>query len=353
MGLLAIAACLAMQTIDYREAGIRLLDKIHAGYTRHGKLCEWVDGAGVQSKDPAFTWDLAVYLSALAQAMQHDAKRYGPEFKHVFESMEPYGERVLGGFGYSDLPNLKKSDRYYDDNEWLGIALLEAYKADPQPAYLKRVEEIYAWIVSAETAELGGGLFWRENARTEKNTCSNAPAAVMAFKLYAATNDEKYLRFGVRALKWCSKLQDSDGLFLDHKSLDGKIERTKWTYNSALPIRANAELYRLTKRREYLDEAKRIGHASIAHWVDPATGAIKDEASFAHHLADAWLDLASVDPAGPWSAAAIRAIDFAYHASSGGLFGSRWDSTGDPMGQRKLIFQASMARALWHAARKA
>lgn len=334
---------------DYRKEAAELFRRIEAKYSQGGRFYEWVDESGKRSKAPAYAWDMGVTLSALAAAIRLDPNQYTPKFERAFKSLEPYGSKTLGGFGYSDLPNLEEPDRFYDDNEWIGIALMEAHASTKNSEYLKRTDEIFRWLLSAESSDLGGGLFWHEKERNTKNTCSNAPGIVMAMKLYQATQNREYLDFATRTMAWTKTLQDTDGLYLDHISLDGKVDKTKWTYNSALMIRANLEFYRVTRKTEYLSEAKRISSAAIAYWVDPKTGAIKDEASFAHHLADALLELSEFDAKGPWRSVAVRAIRYAYNdtASKSGLFGLRWDKYVTREGRHLLLYQSGMARALW------
>ncbi|MFI5385280.1 MAG: glycoside hydrolase family 76 protein [Fimbriimonadales bacterium] len=165
------------------------------------------------------------------------------------------------------------------------------------------------------------------------------------------TGKNSYLTTAKNLYAWLAKLTDSDGLMLDHIDLSGKIERTKWTYNSALTVEAGASLFQITGDRKYLSDAKRTAEAAKARWIDPIAGAIKDEAAFAHHLADAFLALGQVDRGGDWGAVARRSIEFAYsNTGKDGLFGSRWDRYAARDSKFILLWQASMARGLLRAA---
>src|SRR5207249_9276278 len=62
------------------------------------------------------------------------------------------------------------------------------------------------------------------------------------------------------------------------------------TYNSALMLRANLDLYRQTRRANYLDEAKRIGKAAD-FFGDKQTGVFRDPLKWAHFMVEADLDL--------------------------------------------------------------
>ena len=77
----------------------------------------------------------------------------------------------------------------------------------------------------AKDDALGGGIYWKESPRDSKNTCSNAPAVVLALKLYQVTNDPSYLETGKEVYKWVkSKLQDpADYLYWDCIKIDGTV----------------------------------------------------------------------------------------------------------------------------------
>ena len=68
------------------------------------------------------------------------------------------------------------------------------------------------------------------------------------------------------------------------------MKRGKLTYNSALMLRADLDLYRQTGRTNYLDEAKRI--AKAADWFcDKQTGVFRDPLKWSHFMLEADLDL--------------------------------------------------------------
>jgi hypothetical protein len=54
------------------------------------------------------------------------------------------------------------SDRYYDDNVWLGIDFLESYRLTGNRDYLNKSIETWQFIISGWTEEQGGGIFWCE-----------------------------------------------------------------------------------------------------------------------------------------------------------------------------------------------
>src|SRR5204863_831429 len=67
-------------------------------------------------------------------------------------------------------------------------------------------------------------------------------------------------------------------------------KRGELTYNSALMLRANLELYRQTGRANYLDEAKRIGKAAD-FFLNKQTGVYRDPLKWSQFMVEADLDL--------------------------------------------------------------
>lgn len=91
-----------------------------------------------------------------------------------------------------------ESDRFYDDNVWLALDFLEAYKLTKNQSFLDRSETLWNFILSGWDNQLGGGIYWCEQKKGSKNTCSNAPTAVLAFKLFEATRDSSFFKWGMK-----------------------------------------------------------------------------------------------------------------------------------------------------------
>ena len=168
-----------------------------------------------------------------------------------------------------------ESDRFYDDNVWLALDFCESYMLTKNPDYLKKSIETWKFVISGWDNKLGGGIYWCEQKKESKNTCSNAPGSVLALKIYEATKDTAFLNWGVRIYNWTkTNLQDTtDYLYFDNKSLSGKIGRQKYTYNSGQMLQAAAMLYKLTGQKTYLEEAQQIAKSAINHFTENFTTA--------------------------------------------------------------------------------
>ncbi len=178
-----------------------------------------------------------------------------------------YDKRAPAGYA-SYVNSAPQSDRFYDDNIWLGIDYTDLYLLTKEKKYLQKATEIWRFVESGMDDKLGGGIYWCEQRKESKNTCSNAPAIVMLAKLYEATNDKAYLDQAEQLYAWTKKnlLDPSDYLYFDNIALNGKVEKTKYPYNSGQMIQAGALLFKLTKQDQYLLDAQNVAKASYDYF---------------------------------------------------------------------------------------
>ena len=347
--LLAGSSARAQSAAEFRGWGIETLTQIETEFAlpqRH--LYADKIAPGQPAKHPAFMWGCGVELSALVAASKVDGKMWKPRLKNYFNGLNVYWQDAKGTIGYNVLPMPSPPDRYYDDNEWIAIALCDAYDLTKEKAYLTRAEETMTFILSAEDDKFGGGIYWKEEKKS-KNTCSNGPAIVGALRLYQVTGKHAYFDAALRIYRWTNlHLQDTDGLYFDNVNASGKVEKMKWTYNTALMLRANCLFYTETRNKIYLAEAQRIAKASEAHWFRADTGAINDPGIFAHLLCEAFLALYQTDHNPHWRTITQKALQYVHSQvrSTSGYYSDRWEKPNDqPITEAKLIQQASAARA--------
>lgn len=232
-------------------------------------------------KQPAFNWGVGVMLSALNAAAQVDAK-YRPWLREYADATRVY----WNDGGYDVLPAPKPKDRYYDDNAWMALALLETHQVLGDQKYLDWSQQALEFALAGRAKD--GGVYWRESDRASRNTCSCAPVAAACFLMYKQTKEQRYLFYGKEIFDWTSKhLRDpKDGLMWDNISNSGKIEKTKWTYNSALMIRAHDLLKGLDPKTA--DDYGSLAPAATKRWL-PEGKTISDPGRFSHLLFEALL----------------------------------------------------------------
>lgn len=211
----------------------------------------------------SYLWPYSGTFSAVNALYEASGEKKYKELldKRVLPGLEEYFDVRREPHAYSSyIRSAPLSDRFYDDNVWLGIDFTDLYQMTNEPRYLQKARLIWDFIESGMDDRLGGGIYWCEQKKESKNTCSNAPGAVLALKLFKATGDSLYFSRGEELYKWTQKhLQDStDCLYFDNIRLDGKIGMAKFAYNSGQMMQAAALLYQLTREPAYLTDAQNI-----------------------------------------------------------------------------------------------
>lgn len=222
---------------------------------------------GKKANAYSYLWPYSGSLSAqVARYETKGDKRILQDIKKkVLPGLEAYYD-VRSPVGYASyVRTAPQSDRFYDDNIWLGIDFADLYLQTKDRAFLRKAEEIWKFVESGMDTKLGGGIYWCEQKKESKNTCSNAPAVVYLLKLYQGTKNKTYLDQAIQLYEWTKEnLQDpEDHLYYDNITLTGKVNKTKFPYNSGQMLQAAALLYDLTKSTSYLTDAQAI--ASSAH----------------------------------------------------------------------------------------
>lgn len=211
----------------------------------------------------SYLWPYSGTFSAVNALFEatHDKKYLRLLDKRVLPGLEEYFDTQRTPNAYSSyIQTAPASDRFYDDNVWLGIDFTDIYQITGEQKYLDKAQLIWKFIESGTDNLLGGGIYWCEQKKESKNTCSNVPGSVLAFKLFKATNDSVYFKQGKDLYEWTQKnLQDStDYLYFDNIRLDGKIGKAKFAYNSGQMMQSAALLYQLTQNPIYLKEAQNV-----------------------------------------------------------------------------------------------
>lgn len=229
----------------------------------------------------SYLWPFSGTLSAAAAIMETDPSYADTLENRVLPGLEEYFDTTREPHAYSSYINTAPaSDRFYDDNIWLGIDFTDLYLMTSDSMYLDKAEMIWKFIESGMDDRLGGGIYWCEQKKGSKNACSNAPGSVFALKLYKATGDSHYLSQGKSLYEWTyNTLRDTtDNLYLDNISLSGKIQTWKFAYNSGQMVQAGALLYEATGDKAYLEQAQRTAASCYDFFFEDYTA--EDGSSF-------------------------------------------------------------------------
>lgn len=171
---------------------------------------------------------------------------------------------------------------YYDDMQWMALAWLRAYDMTGAQMYRESVADLWEDIRGGWNEHMGGGIAWRKNQLDYKNTPANAPAAILAARLFQRFGDEADLAWAQEIYDWNKRtLTDPiDGFVWDgiNRLGDEKIDMNwQFTYCQGVFIGAGLELYICTGDSAYLEDACRTATAVKNRLCDTATGMLPDE----------------------------------------------------------------------------
>ena len=305
----------------------------------------------------SYLWPYSGTFSAVNALFEatHDKKYKKLLDSRVLPGLEEYfdTQRVPNAYS-SNIRTAPASDRFYDDNVWLGIDFTDTYQMTQEPKYLDKAQLIWKFIESGTDSILGGGIYWCEQKKESKNTCSNAPGSVLALKLFKATNDSSYFEKGKKLYEWTQRnLQDStDYLYFDNIRLDGKIGKAKFAYNSGQMMQSAALLYQLTKNPIYLKDAQNIATDCFNYFFTDFTPATNEEAFRMLKKGDIWftavmlrgfIELYRIDKDKTYINAFNKSLSYAWDNArdENGLFNT--DLSGKSKDQKKwLLTQAAM-----------
>jgi len=289
---------------------------------------------------PDYIWLQSVMFSNLVAAARSNPKTYRPVLDKYFVALDGYWDREVKIPGYEAASTRGNgNDKYYDDNAWMVITLLEAYETNRNPRYLTRANQTLKFVLSGWDDQAGGGIWWHQAHKDgTKNACSNGPAAVGCLRLakyHEGSAAATYVDQARKIVEWMvGKLQADDGLFGDRIVVaTGEVKRGKLTYNSALMLRAMLGLYRATGEKKYLDQAKRIGKAADS-FLDGYTGVYSDAVRYSHFMVEADLELYRTTKEEYLLARAKKNVDGFY---------DRWKAKPPD----DMISNAAIARVLW------
>lgn len=216
----------------------------------------------------SWLWPLcAVMQAANEQEALNPGKKY---MQPVDKAIDQYYSDVPPAPAYQDYVLAERaSSRFFDDNQWIAIASLDAYNRNKNPVYLQKAKMIYTHMIKAGLDQAaGGGLYWKEGQMDTKNTCSNGPGILVALGLYKVTKEKKYLDMALKLYQWTNAhLQAPEGIYYDAIEIPSlKISKPFYTYNTGTMLQSNVILYQLTKDKKYLKEANRVAAAGKAHF---------------------------------------------------------------------------------------
>jgi hypothetical protein len=287
-GARAARAYAAMQARFHTRGGQYRRDGLHLpGTSAHvwpfaRAMVATLDLAGVDQgavREVIADFDAEAEIADRLNALEryYDASREPPAY-----SSDVAGTRIGG-------------DRYYDDNAWVGLALVQLGRMRPGASRLDRAEEVFRFALAGwdrrPDVPSPGGVFWLEQGRGaglknhDRNTVSTAPNAEIGLHLTelgvgppadpgpgSIGPDDMY--------SWVVATLDAGaaagagetpgtGLFWDKIRGDDTIDRALWSYNQGSMVGLNVLLARRGGHAAagYLSRAEAIARKALRHYA--------------------------------------------------------------------------------------
>ncbi|MGJ7033154.1 glycoside hydrolase family 76 protein [Niabella hirudinis] len=320
--LLLTANAAAAQQTGYAQEYRLLKEQIKKNYYQPGANY-YMEQAPARPGDrkASYLWPLC----ALFEAYQVGAvlEKNTRDFEHTFEIIRKYYDKRAPAAGYASYPpELGGGDRFYDDNQWIGITVMHQYELTKAPHWLKAGQEIYRFMMTGSDTASGGGLYWQEGHQNTKNTCSNGPGIVLALELYKATGDSAYLRTAAGVYQWVNRwLRTPEGLYYDNLNVKShRIDKRVYSYNTGTMLEANVLFYEITRDSAYLAAAQAMAAAADNYFL--RNQKLNDNFWFNAVLLRGFVHLWRVDGDRRYLEAFRGAIDHAIaHKTTQGLIG--------------------------------
>jgi glycosyl hydrolase family 76 len=230
----------------------------------------------------AFAWSTSQALAAdIAVAKAASSRVALARVHRDLDGLSYYWDESGSPPGYDSsvaAPLGNGGTRYYDDNAWIGLDLIRAYRLTREPALLKRAEEVFTFTKSGwdtnPSDPYPGGVFWTQShSNRDRNTVSTGGAAKLGLELYLITGQQADLEAARSMLAWVDgTLRAPGGLYWDHVGIHGAINKRQWSYNQGLMLGAYLLLYRATGELSALRESEAIATASLRSFRAGAFG---------------------------------------------------------------------------------
>ena len=193
-----------------------------------------------------------------------------------FRNFFPLWWEGMPQYNFANKINPKDSwwNVFVDDMEWIALTLIRMFECTGNNEYILKARQMYDdWIWPTwgpeDEAPWFGGITWKTDVAKSKNACSNAPAALVAARLYnlfykagLSYNNSKireaYLNEAIKIYMWEKNyLYDRNtGAVYDNINSKGEIKK-EWvfTYNIGTFLGAAYDLYKITSDKQYLQDA--------------------------------------------------------------------------------------------------
>jgi len=172
-------------------------------------------------------------------------------------------------------------NNFYDDMEWNALAMLRAYQATGNEKWKLTVDTVWTNIKTGWNTTMDGGISWNKEMPYYKNTPANAPACILAARLYQQFGNDSDKTWALKIYSWLRNhlYESGTGWVFDgiNRLKTGLTEKNQYTYNQGTFVGAALELYKITGDASYLRDAVKAADYAISTEINANDYLLKDE----------------------------------------------------------------------------
>lgn len=261
----------------YANAGLEL---VLSTCEKYYNLRSHTLNSSLTDTTPVTIWGLASYIEMLAEAYrlypdnatvktyyEDVLNRCLPFYRVTNATITPPSGEVYTGITYYNAGRNSQGDFYYDDNAWICIQLLNAYRLLGKETYLQQAEAILEFMWTGWDDKAGGGIYWDKTFQG-KGICCNGPVAVSYLEGYRLTKNETYLERAKRIYDWAGEyLRDEKGLYSEGvtslTAANPGMSPWRAAYDQGTMMTSAALLYEITGEERYYRDLSGTAGACI------------------------------------------------------------------------------------------
>jgi hypothetical protein len=221
----------------------------------------------------SWVWQLTQQIRATLQAGRSAPLTVRQAYANeVLATLRPY---FYGHpFSHGATPRGSPGLRFYDDNAWVGMVFLMAYRQSGLRALLYAAEGVMRFEFTGEWRSSDparnhydpGGIYWTTH-RHQRPLTANAGATNLALQLYLVTRKRAYLAFAKRDYRWLREtLRNPNGLYRQFEGFYGKTRGFGAVNGQAMVAGDAAMLSHITHSTAYLGQSRQVAEATWRHY---------------------------------------------------------------------------------------